>query len=1581
MTGRKSGEPPVAWTLLVMRVIYFSHMMLSCSLLVHGDPYISTISRGFTSTETGEPFFDCYRSAPDLQATVFLGRYVHTYNDMNNAANDNPSPISFYTAGNPSIDVYGVNLGTSEHRSYGVFYCASSLNGEYSAVPTIFLRSDAKFVPTSGRFSKTVNKGDVNVTVNFTEVNPSNITKNWRFNGTTNPDDTISKNSVFESLTVYTIVGEVDTSDEGLYELHLMGERGLAIAGLFRLIVRACPAGRYDESSGCTLLCPSCYNGGICHDQTGECICPPGFQGDNCEMACGGNRFGRNCEYRWDYDLSDDKTACSGLQVCVPDPYGCSCTPGYKGLDCTTECDIGEFGASCSETCHCVSGECDRFTGVCTGSSSDCQQGWTGTNCQECMIGRYGPNCEPLTVEFTKTNKGQYSNFFCCPEGRNYLSTATPLVYLYRKYGSGNYTGEDISSTGDVPSGKFAFLVPDVKVGELFYCSLSDVNTFRSETVTADGEFTQPELPSPPVVSSTTNESITLMWDAWDASTDVGDPPLQRYRIYYRLNDPEEQEQQVPRSDPLAPSETVTGLSPDTDYVFAVAAVRPGVGGGGPRLEVLGTTQCSPPVEGPTSINVTNGTSPGEYLVSWENPPSNVSSCRSGLGGIRIYFTRSDIPSGLSKRAANNPIDIPFNSSVSDYTLTLEPYSQYVIQVVVYNKDSETPRGEGFSVVTMEQLAPAPIVNIESTAESVTIRWDAASPAHLNGNIQGYQLRYTQTKPEPLPPVTVPIQTNQLTDNEYVITEGVTKDTRYDIQVQVLNGAGYGEWSSVLTSPIPVTSPETNVALIAGVVIGVIVVILLIILLIMLLRASKRKRGEKIGVISSSELVDNVLYEAGPSPPNEHGNATARTPDKPIVRDPAETEYAYISHERNSLLNDDLDNLDLTIKKDTTYDVAMEKPLPSNGKSQTLPLLTGDLTLEALNALYAKPDKRSDVVSVPALSPTVKEAGTDTPDGELYENVNLPGSIPVANLVEHVEKKKEQEEDGFSHEFSLLSSDEGIPRIIALKPENKTKNRFKNIVAFDHSRVVLEKLKDDPHSDYYNANFIKDDKGKKAFIASQAPNMASINDFWRLIWQENVCSVVMVTNTIEGGKDRCTVYWPKAMGDSKTFGDIEVKLRTVEEFSDHVHRVMDVKQVSGGETRSVHQFHYQSWPDMGVPQYPTTLISFTQAVKHVHEKITANTKGSTPMLVHCSAGVGRTGTFISLYCMLGKIKENSHINIFAFIQNMRKDRPYMVQTADQYILIHTALVEAYMSGNTDIPVAHFEAKLSSLKERNPVTQKLNIEQEFEILDQLTPPAGPQAFKAAALPANIDKNRFPNILPMEKNRPCLVTKGEGGSTDYINASFLNTFMKKDVFIATQMPLPHTTGDMWRMVYDWRCPAIVMLNELDLEDKSCAQYWPNQDSVEFGPLKVTIVSAETIRSDYIMRKFEIEGPRKGVLTVKQFHLFGWDHNQSRPTSLTPILNLVDAVSECVRTSQASGPIVLHCINGIGRSGVFAAIYSAAEKMITDSSVDIFQAVKRLRANRPSMIETAEQYRICYDGIAEYMKKFDEYANLDM
>ncbi|XP_072173211.1 tyrosine-protein kinase receptor Tie-1-like [Diadema setosum] len=533
-------------------------------------PFISTTSRLFTSAESGNSFFACFRSAPDLDATVSTGRYVYTMNYLRNNP-DPPAPLAYSLNGDPSIQfLQTVFSDTADNEAFGAFYCSATEDGQSTVVPTIFLRSDARFVPAEGRFSKTVNAGDVDVTVDFLPVQPisDDIERNWRHNGTVEPSDLIYRSTGAGAS--YTIERNVTPADGGVYELHLKSERGMARAGLLRLIVRDCPAGRYDVLGGCLQACQSCYNGGICHSETGECVCPPGFMGDQCEQRCGGNRYGRGCEYRCNY-ITDDQTACSGLQVCVPDPYGCSCTPGYKGIHCTEECGANEFGASCTQTCHCLSGECDSYTGACKGSSAECLPGWKGPNCQECITGKYGQDCAgTVTVNYRKPNQGQPVMVSCSSTGSRFLSTADPIVKLQRKH-----SNEPFHETGITRS------------------SASTANGYTASFIVADIQVL-PQLPSSPVVDTATSSSVTLAWDAWNEETDVGDPPLFGYQVYYKeKSNPGDFIRREMRTDRLAPSETITNLTPDTDFIFAVSAERPGVGGIGNKMEVEGRTLCS----------------------------------------------------------------------------------------------------------------------------------------------------------------------------------------------------------------------------------------------------------------------------------------------------------------------------------------------------------------------------------------------------------------------------------------------------------------------------------------------------------------------------------------------------------------------------------------------------------------------------------------------------------------------------------------------------------------------------------------------------------------------------------------------------------------------------------------------------------------------------------------------------------------------------------------------------------------------------------------------------------------------------
>ncbi|XP_066297939.1 angiopoietin-1 receptor-like [Branchiostoma lanceolatum] len=169
-------------------------------------------------------------------------------------------------------------------------------------------------------------------------------------------------------------IASVQSSDEGIYECYYQGDTERK-QGIMRLIVRDCAENKWGPPS-CTGDCPVCYNGGVCDDNTGECVCPPGFYGHNCESACANNKIGTSCTREC------EGGDCTGQLLCVMDPYGCSCAPGLMGIECNTVCSDGLYGAGCTQTCHCASGGsvCDVMTGVC--SSGGCEAGWKGSNCQ-----------------------------------------------------------------------------------------------------------------------------------------------------------------------------------------------------------------------------------------------------------------------------------------------------------------------------------------------------------------------------------------------------------------------------------------------------------------------------------------------------------------------------------------------------------------------------------------------------------------------------------------------------------------------------------------------------------------------------------------------------------------------------------------------------------------------------------------------------------------------------------------------------------------------------------------------------------------------------------------------------------------------------------------------------------------------------------------------------------------------------------------------------------------------------------------------------------------------------------------------
>ncbi|XP_067833131.1 receptor-type tyrosine-protein phosphatase kappa-like, partial [Heptranchias perlo] len=235
-----------------------------------------------------------------------------------------------------------------------------------------------------------------------------------------------------------------------------------------------------------------------------------------------------------------------------------------------------------------------------------------------------------------------------------------------------------------------------------------------------------------------------------------------------------------------------------------------------------------------------------------------------------------------------------------------------------------------------------------------------------------------------------------------------------------------------------------------------------------------------------------------------------------------------------------------------------------------------------------------------------------------------------------------------------LSSHPIYSCIIAQELQNKTKNRYLNILPYDHSRVVLRSK--GPADGFINASYIDGYRKPNYYIATQGPLVETIADFWQMIWQENSSIIVMLTNLTEQDKSKCEQYWPEQI-PSQTYGEFTVTFTGLEPQSTKQLIIRDFLLHKGGSDRprTVRQFHYRDWPDHGVPRHQ---IAIYRLIKRINQ----SSRHTGPIVIHCSAGVGRTGTFIAIDYLLTMAEEEGKVDVFQCVENMRRKRANMVQT-------------------------------------------------------------------------------------------------------------------------------------------------------------------------------------------------------------------------------------------------------------------------------------------------------------------------------
>nr|XP_029520252.1 receptor-type tyrosine-protein phosphatase U-like [Oncorhynchus nerka] len=1031
----------------------------------------------------------------------------------------------------------------------------------------------------------------------------------------------------------------------------------------------------------------------------------------------------------------------------------------------------------------------------------------------------------------------------------------------------------------------------------------------------------------------------------------VGDGPVIRREIEYRAS-------QSPWSETHGVGSLtykVWHLEPDTEYRISVLLTRPGEGGtGAPGPPLVSRTKCAEPMRALRGLTATE-IQPRQLTLQWEPLGYNLTRCHTY--SVSLCYRYSTPAGGSAGNNATVRECLSVERNQSHFTLRdLPPFRSVHVRLALDNPEGKKESRE-VTFQTEEDIpggvAPESLT-FTPLDDMIFLKWE--EPVEPNGVITQYEISYQGIESSD-PGINVPgprRTVSKLRNETYHMFSGLHPGTTYLVSVRARTAKGFGqtaltEITTNISAPVfdyedvpaPLSESESTITVLLRPALGRGAPVSAYQVVVVeedgsrRVRRSRRRRRE-LGSGSDCFPVPASQVEAQ----SKSHYYTAELPPSSL---PEATPF--------------------TVGDNHTYNGYWNTPLdPSKNYLvffQAISNFRGETRMNCIR--IARKGACKDHKRTLEVSQHAEDMGLilGACAGGMVVLILLLGAIVIVVKKGRDFYSYSYYPYGFKQEYESFFDGWDVT-----KKKDKTKGRHDSLLGHDRHRVKLHSLLADPNSDYVNANYIDIRINREGyqrsnhFIATQGPKQEMIYDFWRMVWQENCFSIVMITKLVEVGRMKCCKYWPE---DSELYGDIKITLLKTETLAEYTVRTFAMERRGYPAKHEVCQFHFTSWPEHGVPYHATGLLAFLRRVK------ASTPPDAGPVVVHCSMGAGRTGCYIVLDVMLDMAECEGVVDIYNCVKTLCSRRINMIQTEEQYVFIHDAILEACLCGETAIPVMEFALTYKEMLRVDSQSNTSQLREEFQTLNSVTPHLDVEECSVSLLPRNREKNRSMDVLPPDRALAFLVTtEGVAEGNSYINAALTDSFHRPAAFVVTPHPLPGTTADFWRLVYDYGCTSVVMLNQINQSNSAWVRRgeWLMDERHQIRLFRV----------QNIMRLQE------GQLVVRHFQFLRWSPYRDVPDSKKAFLSLLAQVHNWQREC-GEGRTIVHCLNGGGRSGTFCACTMLLEMIRHHSLVDVFYAAKTLRNSKPNMVETMEQYRFCYDLALEYLDALDCLSEIEV